>query len=281
MSKELKLSHEVYEVLDTAAHKYSTTQVSGGGTNAAGGVNPLSSSVTHHSEQELWVKDLDSGRERKFDFRSFNIDARPGHRLLLVRHQPSGRIERIINNNTGDTYAAYGIFNTWANRNAFIHSTGLRLANALFIAVASLIPLLGWVFIGIGHLIGVFTGGLLAGDKLKSGLTRLYNAFMLLCGLCHIWVSLQIWNMTELIPLSQDLFWTVETLFAYFLFPGQYLLYSLVQIGPWWSVSVTLLVYATLATFLINLHHGRRIKRLSQQVNQYSQQQASLHQALS
>lgn len=274
-------SHEVYEVLDTQSHKYSTTQVSGGGTNAAGGVNPLSSSVTHHSDQEIWAKNLDTGKERKFDFRSFNIDARPGHKLMVVWHQPSGRMERIINNTTGDTYAARGIFNTWGSSNQFIRSLPLQVINAIIITGLSLLPFLGWVFLGLGTLLGVFTGSLLAGDKLKSGLTRLYNLFMVLCIATHAWYSLHLWGVLQRGSVQGEWVYWWDILTHYLLTPGYRAVEALVNLSDWWILSITLMLYGVVATTLINAHHGRRIKALSRQVDTYSQQQISLHPALS
>lgn len=279
-------SHEVYEVIDAKAHKYSATAVSGGGTNAAGGVNGISSTVTHYSDQELWVRNLDTDKERKFDFRTFNIDARPGHKLMIVRHQPSGRMERIINNTTGDTYAAGGIYNTWGSSNQFIRSFPIQLLNAIFITVMSLLPFLGWVVVGLGTLAGVFTGSLLAGERLKSGLTRFYNLFMVLCIVSHAWFSLLYWGMFGrggLSHLQAEWVHWLATLLYYFTLPGYWAVQALqaaVDLGDWWTLNIVLLVYGVIATTLINGHHGRRIRALSRQVDDYSAQQIATHSAL-
>lgn len=80
---------QVYEVLDSSTHRYtSTTLKSSGSTVVASNVvvstPSISSSTNFHSDQEIWVRALDTGKERKFEFSEFNIDVRPEHQLLCV-----------------------------------------------------------------------------------------------------------------------------------------------------------------------------------------------------
>jgi hypothetical protein len=68
-----------------------------------------------HSDQEIWVRNIESGQERKFNFKSFNVDVREEHKILCVWNKNSYELERILNINTGLT--SFG--NGEANWNGF------------------------------------------------------------------------------------------------------------------------------------------------------------------
>ncbi len=87
---------EEYEVLDEKTQKYASTQVSNGIYSGS-----VSSSTQFHSDQSIWLKNLDSGKEQKAQFNSFNIDVRAGHRVLCVWSKEEKKLIRIINLRTG------------------------------------------------------------------------------------------------------------------------------------------------------------------------------------
>jgi hypothetical protein len=97
-------SHAVYEVLDENTHKYASTSVSGGGSNGTGGRSAVSSNTTYHSDQDVWVKNIETEKERKLELRTFNIDVRPGHKLLCVTNKKTKLFERVINLDTDTVY---------------------------------------------------------------------------------------------------------------------------------------------------------------------------------
>lgn len=115
-----KYSTSLYEVLDESTQKYSSTSVSGGsgyvsGSNGTtyGNSSPVTSTTHYHSDQGVWVRNLDTGSERKFQFNSFNVDVRPGHKILCAWNDETEKMERLINISTDTVYAAGGDYNDW------------------------------------------------------------------------------------------------------------------------------------------------------------------------
>jgi hypothetical protein len=108
----------VYEVLSEDLKKYTSTSVSGSGgggyVSATGGhVSDvkISSETYYHSDQIIWLKNLQSGAESRVEFKSFNIEARVGHRLLFARdNSRGGLLERVVNIDTGKRFNAYGCY---------------------------------------------------------------------------------------------------------------------------------------------------------------------------
>jgi hypothetical protein len=117
---------KLYDVVSSTVHKYSSTHVSGGGGSTSGHISsftgggyvsgntaPIVSRVEEHSDQEIWLRDIETGEEERYEFKSFNVPAREGHRFLLAWHRPSKRMERAVNVTAGETFAAYGVYNDW------------------------------------------------------------------------------------------------------------------------------------------------------------------------
>lgn len=104
-----RFEDELYEVIDESVHKYASTSVSGGQTNRGYSAG-VSSRTTYHSDQSIWLKNLRTGKEEKYEFTSFNVDARPGHILHCVFNKTSGRFERIANLNTDEMSSGNGAF---------------------------------------------------------------------------------------------------------------------------------------------------------------------------
>lgn len=106
------------EVLGNDVQKYSSTSVSGGGgyvttANGAtfGQTEEITSTVNHHVDQEIWVKDLASGKEMQLNLLEDNFPVRVGHILTIAADESSGDWERLINESTGAKSNADGFFN--------------------------------------------------------------------------------------------------------------------------------------------------------------------------
>jgi hypothetical protein len=100
------------EVLSSQTHKYASTTYSGGGTDASGRATPVSSHTTHHSDQAVWVRNAGTEQELELTLTSFNIGARPGHRLLALGTDDSMKLfERLYNLSTGERNDCNGEFN--------------------------------------------------------------------------------------------------------------------------------------------------------------------------
>jgi hypothetical protein len=117
---------KLYDVVSSTVHKYTSTHVSGGGGSTSGHISsfsgggyvsgntaPITSRVEEHSDQEIWLKDVETGEEERYEFKSFNVPAREGHRFLLAWNRQSRLMERAVNVTTGETFAAYGVYNDW------------------------------------------------------------------------------------------------------------------------------------------------------------------------
>jgi len=114
-------STSVYEVLGEDTQKYTSTSVSGGGGYVAGSGGtaygqsaPVTSTTHYHSDQDVWVRDLETGNERKFEFNSFNVDVRPGHRIICAWNNESEKLERIVNVDTDTKHTGGGVYNDWS-----------------------------------------------------------------------------------------------------------------------------------------------------------------------
>lgn len=109
----------VYEVLGEETHKYSSTKVTGGGgyvsttgNRVHGHTESVRSVTEYHSDQQVWVKDIESGKERQFQFTTYNIAVRPGHRVICAWNNETDKLERIVNLNTGAINHANGYYNS-------------------------------------------------------------------------------------------------------------------------------------------------------------------------
>lgn len=155
-----------YEVLSEQTHKYSTTHISGGGTDAmATRINPITSRTTVHSDQELWLRNLENGREEKLTLRSLNIDARPGHRLVMATKK-TGDLVRAYVINTGNSFGLDRVYNPWrVSLQDFIALGALCL-------VLCLIPFVGPIVVFAQMLVNMF-GGRLFTDDTRTNAIRL------------------------------------------------------------------------------------------------------------
>lgn len=153
MSEENKLICFEVEVLSNEVSKYSSTSVSGGGNNIHGQINPVTSHVTHHSDQDMWVRNTKTNQEINFNFSHFNIAARPGHKLILLLDETTdNKFERVVNLTTGTRATCNESFNEY--------TTNTMIGEMMFMVVFMLFSLLpyGNLLIMIGILIEVITG---------------------------------------------------------------------------------------------------------------------------
>ncbi len=154
-----ELIYTPYEVLSEKTQKYSTTHISGGGTDAmATRVNPITSHTTVHSDQELWLRNLENGREEKLTLRSFNIDARPGHRVVTA-NKKTGAMVRAYVVNTGYSFGLDRVYNPWRVKLQDFIALG---ALCLFLC---LIPFVGPIIVFVQMLVNVFGGRLFTDDS--------------------------------------------------------------------------------------------------------------------
>lgn len=176
MNIESIYNTQVYEVLSENTHKYSSTSVSGGGGyvsghngNVSGKISSVESQTHFHSEQEIWVKNIHSGQEKKFNFNTYNIDVRVGHKIVLSWNQVTQKLERIINISTNERYAGNGTYDTWSKKR-LNKSTPL---NFFFITLASIFCLIIPIFAPFFLLfilirVGLAGQGFWSGAKIKG-----------------------------------------------------------------------------------------------------------------
>ncbi|GAA3972203.1 hypothetical protein [Allohahella marinimesophila] len=108
MNIEELYSVKIYDVLSDDTQRYATTSIQGSGDRYR---SEVSSTTEHHTLQAVWVKDSDTGKEQKLNFDNYEIDVRPGHRILIATNKSEKRIERVINLSTDDVRYYRGVYN--------------------------------------------------------------------------------------------------------------------------------------------------------------------------
>jgi hypothetical protein len=100
-------------VLGDDVQKYSSSSVSGGGGSVTtvngvtyGQINAVKTTINHHVDQDIWVKDLTSGKETQINIVNSSFPVRPGHILRVAYDKKSERWERLVNETTGES--SYG-----------------------------------------------------------------------------------------------------------------------------------------------------------------------------
>ena len=146
-----KFTYTPFQVLEERTHKYSSIVISGGGSVAGMGgapIKPVSSSTTHHSDQGVWVKNLETGSEDKITFPTgHNIEVRPGHRIVVVRNKR--KIVRTFVVDTGYSFGRDQIYNPWMfSRAAFVARSAGHATVAMIPWVGP--PLLALMFLARG-----------------------------------------------------------------------------------------------------------------------------------
>ena len=106
------------EVLGDNVQKYSSTSVSGGGGyvtssngNTYGQTHAIESTVSHHVDQDIWVRDLSDGKETQLNLKGGSFPVRAGHILTIAYDELSKSWERLVNETTSATSNGNGFFN--------------------------------------------------------------------------------------------------------------------------------------------------------------------------
>lgn len=135
------------EVLDNDVQKYSSTTVSGGGGHVAvvngaviGRAEAIHSEINHHVSQDIWVKDLSSGREMQLSLTDVLIPVRSGHHLWIAYDHESEKWERIVNESTGESTYGNGFTNP-----VFAAQLRYQAKLALLSPILLIIPLLNFL----------------------------------------------------------------------------------------------------------------------------------------
>ncbi|KZY73509.1 hypothetical protein A3740_18880 [Oleiphilus sp. HI0068] len=132
-----------YEVLDERVSKYTSTDVYGSPSISGGGTS-ISSSTSYHQDQEIWVKNVETEKESKLNFKTFNIDVRPGHKLLLITNRNTGKVERAINLTTDQVFVGNGDVN---NKEVSQTSMSANIIVSLLYAFLISLPFASFIFI--------------------------------------------------------------------------------------------------------------------------------------
>lgn len=134
------------EIIDATTHRYAATHVSGGGGYVTSGpagvqgyVDSVRSTVTHHENKDLWIREFSSGVERQVTLADSNFAARAGHVVTLLRDDKSELYEYLCNESTGQE-TRNGMFN---QTNLSIVTNPDRYVRFLFIALP--VPVINYV----------------------------------------------------------------------------------------------------------------------------------------
>jgi hypothetical protein len=145
-------------VLDSRTHKYSSSEVRGGGGyvttvggQTVGQTAPVHTKVTHHERQDLWFKDVKTGQERQLVLQDASFPIREGHVVAVSFDRDSQKYERLLNESTGQLWSG-GEFNEAKLEDLRKHARG-----SLGWAIGLCIP---WVnfLAGLRFLIWCFEG---------------------------------------------------------------------------------------------------------------------------
>lgn len=172
-------------MLGDNVQKYSSTTVEGGGgyINTVNGVTygqnaAVTSSVQHHVEQDIWVKDLQSGHEFQIKLKGEAFPVRQGHILRIVFDGDTKQWERLFNESTGQMGYGQGFMNSTTiskyrelRNKAYLYAIGLSvpLVN-LIVGVSAMIALL-------------FAPGTYCGTRIPKARRSIALAFLYGCAL--------------------------------------------------------------------------------------------------
>lgn len=79
--------------------------------NIQGQINPTVTTINHHVDQDIWIKDLETGRERQVNLVDTDFPVRPGHILRLTYDEKTERVERLLNEETSQLSFGNGVVN--------------------------------------------------------------------------------------------------------------------------------------------------------------------------
>ncbi|MGK2231118.1 MAG: hypothetical protein ACI92O_000276 [Colwellia sp.] len=101
---------------------------------------PIRSTTHHHSDQTIWLLNLDTGAEEKFSFTTFNVDVRKDHKILIAYNKQNKLIERFVNLSMDEAYYGDGIFNMCSPSSNKLATDGSRGFSLLVNTVLMSIP---------------------------------------------------------------------------------------------------------------------------------------------
>lgn len=126
---------EEFIVLNENTHKYSSTKVESSG--GAAGKQNISSTVTHHVSQDIWLRDPETQKETKFTCENYTLGVLPGHSLVFFKNHNTNNIERIVNINTGEISDANGEYNETSIKNTI----GEKSKNDVIYSIMFMLPI--------------------------------------------------------------------------------------------------------------------------------------------
>ncbi|MFQ2036161.1 hypothetical protein ACK34X_04190 [Aeromonas veronii] len=126
---------EEFIVLNENTHKYSSTKVESSG--GAAGQQNISSTVTHHVSQDIWLRDPETQKETKFTCENYTLGVLPGHSLVFFKNHNTNNIERIVNINTGEISDANGEYNETSIKNTI----GEKSKNDVIFSTIMMLPI--------------------------------------------------------------------------------------------------------------------------------------------
>lgn len=179
MENKYLFSHNIYEVISDQVNKYSSTSVYGGEQGTS-----VKSSTTLHSDQSIWLRDLQTGKERKLECETFNISVRPGHKFACIWHETTGELEAVKNFST--QLQVLGINNL--SKNKLCTWAGLIFLS-LVTAFFFLIPYAGTCFCFFIALLGITPV-----CNLKTKLIPGYRLGLFVAGFFYIFLGQAIVN---------------------------------------------------------------------------------------
>ncbi|WP_429182374.1 hypothetical protein [Aeromonas salmonicida] len=179
-------AYEIREfvVLTENTHKYSSTKVESGGGIA--GQQNVSSTVTHHVSQDIWLRDPETQKETKFTCDNYTLDVRPGHSLVFFINRNTNNIERIVNINTGDISEGNGEYNNTGINNTIRENFNGGCSSSFLSMLPLFCPFI--LYVSLRSLIR----GLLSKNRdeiLEDVIGFISSAYM-----CNFWIQVYLYN---------------------------------------------------------------------------------------
>lgn len=198
MSVNEQFTFSCYEVLQNEIHKYATTSVSGGGGyigQQGGKINDVKTTVHYHSDQEIWVRNIEDKKERKFYFSSFNLDVMDGHKLV-VAYDNAGELTKVTNLNTDASQLVDKKTREIVSKVTFLENLGTFFFIGIICGMATFIPFFGGATLGYAFLSeAIKDRNFMTGIKVKG--SRKDNLISFALAVLAIFVDITLFNSTD------------------------------------------------------------------------------------
>lgn len=279
------LNHATYEVIGEKCHRYSSTEISGGEETHSYAppyfisrhVEPIRSTTTHHSHQEIWARNTETGDEKRFDFKRFNIEVRPGHKILVVWDSADGTIHRIVNLDTDTQWAGDSIYYTWGKNPSLRFCSKFRaIWAAVVTGILALIPVLGWAVIASFGYVAMIMGSFRFSPFTRTN--RLYGVFLIVMVVVLVDLSLTsgpgssswLGAHGSILP-----FWMFVHFFSYVLWPADYFAFGIMQLDStpeirWVVRTIWYGVIIAMVTFWVWRKNGRKLRHGVEEIEVYT-----------